>query len=670
MKAEKNVRWFMTVTCAILWLFGWSATSFAETDVTTKVQVVKGTLAYDRAKLQSYLDVSLKNISQDVLLTPIKVVINSISTTAVTVANADGVTPEGKPYFSYAMDNGMLIAGMSTASKRWIFSNPKAVKFSYTTNVLGIIPEAAATIGSVGGVVEVSNPSSPIFGVSAEFAENTLVDNTVVTMNLVDSIGQLPTNIDPISNIINFGPSGEFVSSVIISFPIDAMIAETNIICLASFNETTGEWELEPPIGYNTETHKIIFAANHFSNKVLSKINDLFSDESVSTNFNINNDSFIFNNTQQTLNEFGCTNSDQKIEGICAGMALFSGWFFENERSLDSNNFLKCIYDTENAVKIACDVHYSYYRKILLPIVNLLPEILQSAASWNHIPLKSYLIYRLKMGEPIPLAMLGIINNEFPKGHEVLVYGWEKTDDDSGGFFSVYDVNDNTRGHKIYYSHGKLTYNDHTFDKSTTLLNVFSATASYIGANLDSFYDSAKYVKSDSCNNEPPATTYRLPDTGQTQSYTNTFGEDHDYLINPPSYTDNHNGTVTDNVTGLMWQQQGSGQAYTWYQAAGVYDATYNPTTQNVCQAQTTGGYSDWRLPTKKELVSIVDYGRYSPNASINPIFNVVASCYWSSTTWPYASDYAWYVNFNDGPSSKYFYKYYSFYVRCVRGGQ
>ena len=42
-----------------------------------------------------------------------------------------------------------------------------------------------------------------------------------------------------------------------------------------------------------------------------------------------------------------------------------------------------------------------------------------------------------------------------------------------------------------------------------------------------------------------------VPDTGQTQSYTNTFGEDPDYTFNPHSYTDLGNGVVRDNVTGL-----------------------------------------------------------------------------------------------------------------------
>ena len=61
-----------------------------------------------------------------------------------------------------------------------------------------------------------------------------------------------------------------------------------------------------------------------------------------------------------------------------------------------------------------------------------------------------------------------------------------------------------------------------------------------------------------------------VPDTGQTLCYDDRqiitcpsvgldyYGQDGNYLINPPSLTDNLNGTVTDNLTGLMWEQKNS----------------------------------------------------------------------------------------------------------------
>jgi hypothetical protein len=106
-----------------------------------------------------------------------------------------------------------------------------------------------------------------------------------------------------------------------------------------------------------------------------------------------------------------------------------------------------------------------------------------------------------------------------------------------------------------------------------------------------------------------------LPDTGQTQSYTTTFGEDQDYLINTPSFTNNNNGTITDNVTGLMWQQVDGGEM----------------TIENAityCDNLDLGGFSDWRLPTPIESFSIINHQNSNP-AINTTYFTLTAAEYW-----------------------------------------
>jgi len=148
-----------------------------------------------------------------------------------------------------------------------------------------------------------------------------------------------------------------------------------------------------------------------------------------------------------------------------------------------------------------------------------------------------------------------------------------------------------------------------------------------------------------------------IPDTGQTQSYTETFGEDSDYTINPPSYTDNGDGTVSDNVTGLIWQQEDDDTRRIWEEAC------------SYCDDLTLAGYSDWRLPSKKELMSIVNYGTgIFLSIDITYFSNTHGSFYWSSTTYVDNSSYAWDVNFSNG-SVIHHSKSGNSYVRCVRGG-
>ena len=154
-----------------------------------------------------------------------------------------------------------------------------------------------------------------------------------------------------------------------------------------------------------------------------------------------------------------------------------------------------------------------------------------------------------------------------------------------------------------------------------------------------------------------------VPDTGQTQSYTNTFGEDSDYTCNPHSYTDIGNGVVKDNVTGLEWQQATATGTYTW-QLALDYVAGMNSDSG-------TYGHTDWRLPTIKELSTLVDSGIPYPGPPINTSYfpDTVVAYYWSSTTLAYNTDYANIVYFGNGYVG-YYGKIFSDYVRAVRGGQ
>ncbi len=99
-------------------------------------------------------------------------------------------------------------------------------------------------------------------------------------------------------------------------------------------------------------------------------------------------------------------------------------------------------------------------------------------------------------------------------------------------------------------------------------------------------------------------------------------------------FTDNQNGTITDNATGLMWMQDDNGAGILWSEAL------------EYAESFEFAGFSDWRLPDVKELQSIVDYTR-SPgttnSAAIDPLFNCTAinneagqqdyPFFWSNTT-------------------------------------
>ncbi len=113
---------------------------------------------------------------------------------------------------------------------------------------------------------------------------------------------------------------------------------------------------------------------------------------------------------------------------------------------------------------------------------------------------------------------------------------------------------------------------------------------------------------------------------------------------------------VKDSRTGLLWEDTPHvKEVKTTYPKAECY-----------CKALTLGGYTDWRLPTIKELLSIVDYTRTSPATFKAFAYIDDESFYWSKTPVADADDEFWGVNFKRGESSRAA-EYYDRYVRCVR---
>ncbi|MCB0212046.1 MAG: DUF1566 domain-containing protein [Anaerolineae bacterium] len=149
----------------------------------------------------------------------------------------------------------------------------------------------------------------------------------------------------------------------------------------------------------------------------------------------------------------------------------------------------------------------------------------------------------------------------------------------------------------------------------------------------------------------------KLPDTGQTTSYTDVFGEDADYSINPPTYTDNGD-TVTDEVTGLIWQKN---EAVT---------TTTKAAAASYCDSLTLGSESDWRLPTSHELYTLVDLSTSNPPLNSTTFTNTVSADYWwSSTQRADGESNYWAVNAGGGigPKPEDEAQTHNYYVRCVR---
>ena len=128
---------------------------------------------------------------------------------------------------------------------------------------------------------------------------------------------------------------------------------------------------------------------------------------------------------------------------------------------------------------------------------------------------------------------------------------------------------------------------------------------------------------------------YSIVETNQTTAFNNTseismpslgsafYGQDANYAGNEPNYTNNGDGTVTDNITGLMWSQTTdlNGDGSINYNDKLTYD-------EAVAFVKTfvLAGYSDWRLPTIKELYSLIIFSGKDvdpmANSGLTPFIN------------------------------------------------
>jgi hypothetical protein len=117
-----------------------------------------------------------------------------------------------------------------------------------------------------------------------------------------------------------------------------------------------------------------------------------------------------------------------------------------------------------------------------------------------------------------------------------------------------------------------------------------------------------------------------------------------------PRYLNNQDGTVTDLKHGLMWKLQDSYQEkkeWTNWEVAQLYVEEKNK--------EKFAGHNDWRLPTRKELLTLYEKDKSIPwfyywttnEVHMDPIFGYTSCCFWTSEE--HKEQFAWHVNFLRG---------------------
>ena len=135
----------------------------------------------------------------------------------------------------------------------------------------------------------------------------------------------------------------------------------------------------------------------------------------------------------------------------------------------------------------------------------------------------------------------------------------------------------------------------------------------------------------------------------------------------PVNYKDNGNGTITDNLTGLVWTKCVQGMSGNNCSSGSPSLLEWSKARTN-CEGLSLTGKNDWRIPTLKELESIVNTAAYDPSINKSFFLKTSADPYWTSTSPAEFQVDKFTVLFSDGsvyhqstgaPAA----------TRCVRGG-
>jgi uncharacterized protein DUF1566 len=168
-----------------------------------------------------------------------------------------------------------------------------------------------------------------------------------------------------------------------------------------------------------------------------------------------------------------------------------------------------------------------------------------------------------------------------------------------------------------------------------------------------------------------------VPRTGQTNAY---IGFDDGWFQRGvawpnPRFIDNNNGTITDNLTGLVWLKYAHCSFFgaDWassFNLLSELNSSGSMGGQNCGDMSNSGNWqTDWRFPNLRELQSLVDYEQFAPALPAgHPFLFFQNSCYWSSTTNAANPDAAWCVDFSTGTVSNPT-KDQTYFILPVRGG-
>lgn len=311
----------------------------------------------------------------------------------------------------------------------------------------GDTSEASATIGPSGGTVEVTNPSSPLYGVKVEIPAGALSNDTTISISVQKDEPSLPTYLKKVGTMVSLTPEGTFFNiPVTISIPYDSKsVTDINMLGVYTYNKETSSWNMLTLKDMGTGVIKVL--TQHFSSVQVAEYTKPLSNQSDS-------------GFKPSINGFSIKNfSDSNDEGHCRGMVSFAALYWEFKKS-DKNLVEK--YSSCEAEQVIKESHHKVKHTITT----------YEYLNQNDAYIANNIMIAIELKKPVILALFKKSSDPTAPdiGHAVLAYKYNKNSDSSITFY-IYDPNyiysqDDTT--PIIYKNGKFESYDF-FDKYTLI---------------------------------------------------------------------------------------------------------------------------------------------------------------------------------------------------------
>ena len=295
-------------------------------------------------------------------------------------------------------------------------------------------PEAWAVIGPEGGVVNVTDPESPLAGARIDIPEGAVTEDTTFTISAVADPPQLPNpeDIAEASPTVNIEADNELSGFIAVTIPCPTVTNVTQIMKAYHYDEGTSEWEEVPSVFSNAEAGTITIMTDHLSwyRAVIEAIYINPASFALS-DFCLGSDRTTFKNDYY----YTSPDPDACTEGMCHGMSSLVKYWYENK-----DTDLQCAYSPEAGAPVTCNLqrmHENIWSRPLLIAEYSTTGIFDATAVWQ------WCLTLLNTGH-VPLIAIsdGLV---FSNRHCVAGYKWEhSTAGDILGYLYIYDPDEPT----------------------------------------------------------------------------------------------------------------------------------------------------------------------------------------------------------------------------------